>query len=165
MAFLRPCGIFHGCNDHPGEKTMPELTPHSDLRRLDVLVGRWNWTGHAKGGGFDVTGWAEYQWLEGRHFLVERSALTAQGETNHNLAVTGYDVARKTCIARYFDSAGLHGEFRLAVDGDRLLVDWDRYRLAADISPDRSRISGEWQSSEDGAVWAYWYDMVMERQS
>lgn len=160
MVFSVACGIF--LQSQPFEEVIvPE--PHPDLHRLDVLVGRWSWSGHARDGDFDVTGWAEYRWLEGSYFLVERSALTARGETNHSLAITGYDDARKACVARYFDSAGLHDQFRLAVDGDRLLVDWDRYRLAADIAPDGNRIAGEWQSSDDGRAWTYWYDMVMRR--
>ena len=65
--------------------------PHPALRALDVLVGKWSWNGRATNGSFEVTGWARYEWLEGKHFLIERAALTAAGSTNNNIAVVGYD--------------------------------------------------------------------------
>jgi hypothetical protein len=48
---------------------------------MDVLVGEWSWNGRAMNGSFEVTGWARYEWLEGRHFLIERAVLTARRST------------------------------------------------------------------------------------
>jgi len=94
-------------------------------------------------------------------FLIERAALTAAGATNNNIAVTGFDEKAKACVATYFHSDGTRGSYRLAVDGDRMTINWDRYRFAGSFSADRTRLMGTWelarteQRGPTGTTWRW----------
>ena len=80
-------------------------------------------------------GQTAFEWWQGGHFLIERSALTSDGATNASLVVTGYDAAEKACIAHSFDNEGQAATFRIGIAGDRLDIAWDRYRVSATHLP------------------------------
>jgi hypothetical protein len=142
---------------------MSSSVARSAIGQLDFLVGRWNWRGRSSLDDFSVTGWAEFEWLDGRHFLIERSQLTAAGGTNTNIVVIAGDDDGSGCTAHYFDSDGRQASYQISVDDGRLNIAWDRYRFSGTISPDARSVVGPWAKSEDGSTWRYWYDLTMTK--
>ena len=136
---------------------------HPELRKLNVLVGRWSWNSSKRGGPFEPNGQTHFEWLDGGHFLIERGKLTMEGASNTSIAVVGYDSAAKACVAQYFDSDGNAASYRLAASGSIMSIDWELYRFRGSFSDDRNLVGGTWEQSKDGTNWDYWYDLELRR--
>jgi hypothetical protein len=144
--------------------TIQQARPAS-LERFDLMIGTWDWDGRSSDGSFEVKGMTTFEWFHGGHFLIERHEFGSGEAASRGLAVYRWDDESQACVAQYFDSEGNHGTYRLAINGDRMNIDWDRQRFAGQISEDRRLISGTWEQSPDGTSWQYWYDLRMTKAS
>jgi hypothetical protein len=73
------------------QASRPVAVPAEAVTRLEPLVGRWDWTGASTDKSLEVAGWAEFSWLDGKHFLVERFELRSAGVATSGIAVIGPD--------------------------------------------------------------------------
>jgi hypothetical protein len=95
--------------------------PNPDLHSLDRLVGTWTL-------GEDTTGTTTYEWLPGRHFLLQHFDLTLHGHRVTGLEVIGHlkpfneDPTTDIC-SRAYDSNGNTLDYVYEVD-DQTLTIW-----------------------------------------
>jgi hypothetical protein len=137
--------------------------PNRALKRLEALVGKWDWKGRSESGTFKATGWTTFEWLEGGFFLVERWRLSAGPGENTGIAIAGYDDPHQTCVAHYFDNEGRFDTYEIDLRDRSLKITWALYRFDGTLSTDGNTISGTWEQSSDGSCWEYWYDLEMTK--
>ena len=132
---------------------------------LNALVGTW--TIEAKHPAYPdvvVPGRATFEWLEGEHFLIQRSradhpdfpdSLGVIGEFDGGLAL------------HYFDSRGVHRVYEMSlIDGVwRMSRDAPGFsqRFTGTSADDGDTISGLWQLSRDGTTWEDDLEIVFRR--
>ncbi len=133
--------------------------PSADLARLDRLVGTWRASG---GTGGTVT----YEWMEGRHFLLQRVALEQDGQTITGLEVIGhehkYGEEPSTDIkSRFYGSEGGTLDYVYEIVDDKLTI-WMGERGSpayyAGTFTDDDTITGAWVYPGGGG-----YDAIMSR--
>jgi hypothetical protein len=135
---------------------VPMHPPLGDpLEPLTALVG--SWTIEATHPAFPSTlvgGQADFEWLEGERFLLQRSR-TDHPEFPDSLIVFGAD--ENELAMHYFDSRGVHRVYGVSfVDGV-----WRMWRHAPGFSQrfngtfedDGDTIAGLWRLSRDDATW------------
>jgi hypothetical protein len=135
-----------------GPKHMNERD--SALEGFEALVGTWDT--EATHPLFDgvVTGSVTYEWLEGGHFLVQRS------HNDHDMfpdaiCVIGAPETGEGLLMQYFDSRGVRRTYGIALDDGVLRIWRDQpgfdQRALATLAPDSfevvyqlARTPGEW---------------------
>ncbi len=99
---------------------MPQPAP--ELKKLDYFVGTWKTDADMKpssyGPGGKVTGTDRIQWMEGNFFVVIHTQFQGATGTGVELAVMGYDPARKVYTFSSYNSAGEHETATGSVEGD-----------------------------------------------
>lgn len=125
------------------------------LRPLDALVGAWELEAtHPAVPATVVRGTADFEWLEGERFLLQRSR-TDHPEFPDSLIVFG--ATEEGLAMDYFDSRGVHRVYNLSLSGDT----WRMWRhspgfsqtFTGTLSADGDTIDGRWQVSRDDATW------------
>jgi hypothetical protein len=101
-----------------------------------------------------VTGTVTYEWLEGGHFVVERS------RNDHELfpdaiSVIGAPESGDGLVMEYFDSRGVRRTYGISLDGGVLRM-WREQpgfdqRFSATLGPDA--FEGRWQVAETPGNW------------
>jgi len=124
------------------------------LQPFDALIGRW--TTEATHPQFDgvVTGWLTLEWLEGGHFIVQRS---------HNddelfpdaICVIGAAGDGDGLVMEYFDSRGVRRTYAIVLE-DGVLRMWRddpefAQRYAATVGDDG--FEGQWQLARTPGAW------------
>jgi hypothetical protein len=124
------------------------------LEPFDALIGTW--ATEATHPLFDgiVSGSITYEWLEGGHFLVQRS------RNDHELfpdaiSVIGAPETGDGLVMEYFDSRGVRRTYGVALE-DGVLRMWRDapgfdQRFSATLTPDR--VEGVWQVAETPGEW------------
>ena len=125
------------------------------LQPVDALVGTWTIEAtHPLVPSTVVHGNAEFEWLEGERFLLQRSR-TDHPEFPDSLIVFGAD--DDGLSMNYFDSRGVHRVYRVSFsDGV-----WRMWRhspgfsqtFVGRLSADGDTIDGLWKVSRDGSTW------------
>ena len=127
----------------------------SGLEGFEALVGTWDT--EATHPLFDgvVTGSVSYEWLEGGHFLVQRS------HNDHDMfpdaiCVIGAPETGEGLLMEYFDSRGVRRTYGISLDDGVLRIWRDQpgfdQRALATLAPDSfevvyqlARMPGEWK--------------------
>ncbi len=124
------------------------------LEPFDVLIGTWDT--EATHPLFDgvVSGSVTFEWLEGGHFLVQRS------RNDHDLfpdaiGVIGASEATKDLVMEYFDSRGVRRTYGVSLD-DGVLRFWRDHagfdqRFSATLG--QNAFAGVWQLAESPGDW------------
>lgn len=134
---------------------MDELAKDEALRVLRGFVGEWAIEAtHPAYPATVVHGRASVEWLEGGHFLIQRSQ-TENPDFPDALAVIG-PMTDGLCM-QYFDSRGVHRVYAVsASDGvwrmSRDAPDFSQ-RFTGRFSEDGDAIAGLWELSRDGSSW------------
>ena len=126
-----------------------------DMRPFDALVG--SWTTEATHPQLDgvVTGTASFEWLEGRHFLIQRTHFD-HALVPDSISVIGAPEDGDGLVMEYFDSRGVRRTYWTSLtDG---VWHWWRdaagfeQRFTATLAPDAfdghgelARTTGEWR--------------------
>jgi hypothetical protein len=124
------------------------------LDAFDVLIGAW--ATEATHPMFDeiVRGRTTWEWLEGGHFLLQRS------RNEHELfpdalSVIGVPEAGAGLVMEYFDSRGVRRTYRISLDDGVLRIWRDdpafAQRFSATVAPDR--FHGVWQLARTPGDW------------
>lgn len=148
---------------------MRQPTPHSALSRLDALVGEWDmWAAGHRAGPVRT----EFAPLEGGAFLVQR---TDAGPTTAfppewgahvpfpTSTITGYDDTADEFTTLYADGRGVARVYRTSLT-DRVWKQWRaapgfHQRFTATFDEPGDTITGAWERSQDGEVWAVDFDV------
>jgi hypothetical protein len=152
--------------DHvgPAPEDVPVLRPPW-LDELSVLAG--DWQTEATWPGVTVRGLTTFEWLAGRHFLVQRFS-GPDSQAPSGLAIIGAG-ANGTFTQRYFDSRGVQRVYEMSLRDHvwYLWRDapgfWQRYAGALD--PGGDAIIGAWEYSKDGLTWEHDFDLSYQRIS
>ena len=124
------------------------------LEPFDALIGTWATEAtHPK---FDavVPGSITFEWLEGGHFIVQRS------HTEHELFpdaiwVLGAPESGDGLVAEYFDSRGVRRTYGVDVDGGvlRLWRDHPGFDQRFSATLQRDGFEGRWQVAREPGAW------------
>jgi hypothetical protein len=124
------------------------------LEPLEVLIGTWATEAIHPSIDAVVAGSITFEWLEGGHFLVQRS------RNDHALfpdaiSVIGAPETGEGLVMEYFDSRGVRRTYGVALD-DGVLRFWREHpgfdqRFAATVALDS--IEGVWQVAETPGDW------------
>jgi hypothetical protein len=128
--------------------------PHPTLAQLNALIGTW--TTQATHPLFDgvVTGSATFEWLEGGHFLVQRS------RNDHELfpdsiSIIGSPDGSDALVMEYFDSRGVRRTYSVSFDAGILHICRDdptfAQRFSARLAHDH--FDALWQVARTPGVW------------
>jgi hypothetical protein len=120
--------------------------PSAEVRALDRLVGTWKVTGGAEGT-------VRYEWMPGRHFLLQHVDLTQSGEPVTGMEVIGKlrpfgEPAGEDVVSRYYDSLGNTFDYVYELTGDKLTI-WGGAKgspayFEGTFSADGATVAGEW---------------------
>jgi hypothetical protein len=135
-------------SDYETEAQQPP-GPHPALKRLERFVGTWDMKGRTLDSDVDnVTGRATYEWLPGRHFLLQRTTLDFAGLKVEGFEVIGYDPETDTFPSTvYSNMVGTPLPYRWEVKGDELTITTDVLgaTFRGGWSEDGTTFSGGWR--------------------
>jgi hypothetical protein len=124
------------------------------LEPFDALIGTW--ATEATHPQFDavVPGTITFEWLEGGHFLIQRSRNEHESFPDA-ISIIGPPEAGDGLIMEYFDSRGVRRTYGVALDGGRLCIWRDdpefAQRFSATLGTDR--FEGLWQLARTPGDW------------
>jgi hypothetical protein len=126
------------------------------IEPFDVLVGAWQLEAtHPMLPSAIVRGTAEFEWLEGERFLLQRTR-NDHPEFPDSLIVFGSD--DDGLSMDYFDSRGVHRIYQVSMS-DGVWKMWRHspgfsQKFNGRISEDGNTIEGLWKLSRDDSTWA-----------
>jgi hypothetical protein len=124
------------------------------LEPLDTLIGTW--ATEATHPAFDaaVTGTTTFEWLEGGHFLVQRSRNDHEAFPDA-ISVIGAPEAGDGLVMEYFDSRGVRRTYGLSVEDGVLRIWRDDPAFAQRFSTTLARdaFEGLWQLARTPGDW------------
>lgn len=140
-------------------------TAHHHLARF---VGSWTTEAtHPQMPGVVVHGTADFEWLEGEHFLIQR-ARTDHKDFPDSIAIIGItgtdrvdpkktgDAEARLCMS-YFDSRGVSRVYDVNVDADTLRFSRTApelsQRFVGTLTDNGNTLAGRWQMCEDDKHW------------
>jgi hypothetical protein len=145
---------------------MPARTTDPTLEPFNALVGGWEIEAtHPMFPSTVVRGHAEFEWLEGERFLLQRSR--TDPEFPDSLIVFG--AGEEGLWMNYFDSRGVHRIYRVSLS-DGVWRMW-RYapgfsqKFTGRVSADGNTIEGLWKLSRDDSAWDEDLAMSFRRQA
>src|SRR5208283_5841923 len=121
--------------------------PNSALKKLDRLVGKWKEFG-------DAEGTAEFEWMEGGFFLIQRFEFHMGERRFKGVEYVGFDEDTKTLRSHLMDNAGHNFTYTWDIEGDTLTI-WFGERgsdnfYQGKFSKDGDTFCGRWQWPEGG---------------
>jgi hypothetical protein len=125
------------------------------LEPFNALVGSWEIEAtHPMFPSTVVRGTAEFEWLEGEQFLLQRSR-TEHPEFPDSLIVFGAD--EEGLSMNYFDSRGVHRIYQVSLS-DGIWKMWRHspgfsQKFNGTVSSDGNTIDGLWKLSRDNSTW------------
>jgi len=140
--------------------------------RLEPLIGEWSLAMVLPGQEVpdelpDVGARVTYEWMAGKAFVVERSAVPIP-EAPDGLAVIGWDEGRGTFLQHYFDDRSVARVYEMTVeDGvwrlERLRPDFSPFEFSQRFTADGARIDGTWEIAHDHTTWEKDFDLIYSR--
>jgi hypothetical protein len=129
--------------------------PNAALKRLDVMVGRWDLGGREAGSDGDVNGRLSFEWMDGGFYLVQQVEVDYAGRKVDGVEYVGYDEASESLRSYFFSNegpgpfGGIAIEYVWEVD-DTTLTIWggevgSPANFKGTFSDDRKMISGRWE--------------------
>ncbi len=137
---------------------LPEI-PHTALKKLDRLVGKWKISGPK------IDGYTTYEWMEGGFFLIQHFDLTYDGERHKGIEYIGFDEDTRTLRSHLMEINGGNFKYTYEIEGDTLWY-WFGDKGSDNFSHgtftrDGNTITGRWQWPEDNdKTGGYEYTMI-----
>lgn len=136
------------------------------MRKLDILVGRWELTVDHRAFGTDVRGVTTFVWHDG--VFLEQSMVVDHPDFTNGLLIIGADDQTEMFSVCYADDRGTLRIYRMAVDGGvwRIWRDTPDYsqRFTGTFTADHDQIDGLWELSRDeGRTWAHDFRLTYRR--
>jgi hypothetical protein len=148
--------------------------PSVEHRKLGVFLGRWHTTGEVAA--TDGTPAARvdaldtYTWYPGEFFLVHDADGKVGDDAINSLEIIGFDPERRCYVASFFDSTGGSGEEEIRVEGNTWtwrgsnVMGVREHRCIAVVSQDGRTVNARHEKSDDGATWALWMDVTLQKE-
>jgi hypothetical protein len=124
------------------------------LESFDALIGIWATEAAHPLVDAVVPGTVTFEWLEGRHFLLQRSRNDHESFPNA-IGVIGLPETGEGLVMEYFDSRGVRRTYGVSLD-DGVLRFWGEFpefaqRFSATLR--RDSFEGRWQLSRAPGDW------------
>ncbi|CRK57917.1 hypothetical protein [Alloactinosynnema sp. L-07] len=144
------------------------------LRKLDVLIGRWDMEPVVEGRSIGV-GWTTFEWADDGAFVRQ----TADAETPPEdpvwransplptLSIIGLDDSDDAFTVLYADARDVFRVYKMTL-ADNVWRQWRaapsfHQRFTGTISADGTTITAMWEFSEDGESWRKDFDLLFRR--
>ena len=147
--------------------------PKTAHRRLDAFVGIWHADGASYAEGQQAheprasavrwTSEESYEWLPGKFFLLHRWDAMAGERSFMGTEILGYDEEHGGYFAHFFDNAGFHPEYQLAVDGAVWTFSEPQTRATVMIDDGRKTMTCNWEWRNGGTQWLPLCDRIATR--
>jgi catechol 2,3-dioxygenase-like lactoylglutathione lyase family enzyme len=142
----------------------------SDVKKLEVLVGRWQTRGSTRPGAeapaAEIVALDTYDWLAGGFGMFHRVDGRVGDQWVEGAEVIGYDPERAAYITQYFGSDGPAAYEASFGELDGALT-WTMRskadRFTGTFSDDGNSITGHWELHE-GSSWHPWMDIRLTKQ-
>jgi hypothetical protein len=124
------------------------------LEPFNALIGTWATEASHPSVDVVVPGSTTFEWLEGRHFIVQRSRSDRE-EFPDGISVIGAPESGDGLVMEYFDSRGVRRTYAVALD-DHVLRIWRNepgfdQRFSAPLG--QSSFEGQWQLARTPGDW------------
>jgi Protein of unknown function (DUF1579) len=144
--------------------------PHSERKRLEALVGRWQtegWTREtADAPAARIEAVDTYEWLPGQFALLHTVDARVGKEQVEGAEIIGWDPARSAYISQYFGSDGPNAYEASLTEEEGSLV-WSMRsredRFTGRFSDDGNVITGRWEQLDDDQSWRPWMEITLTR--
>ncbi len=143
----------------------PIPTPNPIIKRLEVLVGRWDLEITVPTDPPTVVDglWTTFEWMAGGFFLIWRSGPMRPdfpgGLYPASHVLLGYDEEAQGFIVHYFDSRGVIRRLDMRFEGNQWGLSRQSpgfsQRFAATVSEDGKTITGAWERTSDDVNWIH----------
>ncbi|GAB3449915.1 hypothetical protein [Actinophytocola sediminis] len=137
------------------------------MRRLNILVGRWEVILDHHALGHDVRGATTFEWLDGV-YLEQRLVVDHPGFMNGMLIIGGDDQTGLFSVC-YADDRGTRRIYQMSVEDDvwRLWREGTDFahRFTGTFNAVRDVIDGVWERSTDGETWDFDFRLTYRRLS
>jgi hypothetical protein len=152
--------------EHTDVQTLQPLPPDPALRKLDVLVGKWELSGRTLDTAEDnITGWVNFEWLPGGFFLQANGEIDFMGRKVQSLEILGYDPETQIFPANvYSNMDGRVTKYYWDIQGNTVTHWTEGSKYTGTLSEDGHILSGGWWPMEgiEGSPEST-YDAVMTR--
>jgi hypothetical protein len=140
-----------------------QVDQNASVENLGALVGRWAIEiSHPGDPSSVITGRAEFEWLSGEQFVVERFEID-HPQFPDGLAVYAPDTQH------YFDSRGVARIYEMSIgDGEwKLWRDGDDFsqRFTGRFDEGGSVIDGYWEIAQDGSTFEHDFSLTFRKVS
>lgn len=140
--------------------------PDPALKRLEILVGKWELRGRTLAAKEDnITGWTTFAWMLGGFFLEARGEINFKGDVIQSLEIISYNPVSKTFPSYVFSNlSGSVLPYFWDVQGNTVTHWMESSRYTGTLSADGNTLSGGWRplagtKASDEST----YDAVMTR--
>ena len=138
--------ICHGSTDMTNRDPVLEL--------FDALIGTWATEASHPSVDAVVPGTTTFEWLEGGHFIVQRSRSEHESFPD-GISVIGAPESGHGLVMEYFDSRGVRRTYGVALDDDILRIWRDEpgfdQRFVAPLG--QPSFEGQWQLARTPGDW------------
>ena len=139
--------------------------PNPALKRLEILVGKWQSEGETIGSkdepAVKIKGTDIYEWFHGDYFLIHHADVS-MGELLVKVieVVGGYDASSQTYPMHSFDNQGNFQTMQASVDEQGV---WkftgEKIRTTLVVADDGKTMTAKWERTANGSMWQHWIDM------
>lgn len=139
--------------------------PNPALKRLDVLVGKWQSEGETIASknepAVKIKGTDSYEWFSGDYFLIHHADVSMGDEQVKVIEIIGsYDSSSQTYPMRSFDNQGNFQTMQASVDEHGV---WkftgEKIRTTLVVADDGKTMTAKWELMDNGSMWQHWMDM------
>lgn len=133
--------------------------PNPALKRLDVLVGKWQSEGETIASkdepAVKIKGTDNYEWFHGDYFLIHHADVSMGDEQVKVIEVIGgYDSSSRTYPMRSFDNQGNFQTMQASVDEQGV---WkftgEKIRTTLVVADDGKTMTAKWGRTDNGSIW------------
>jgi Protein of unknown function (DUF1579) len=150
----------------PDPQTGQPRQPDPALKRLEILVGKWEMMGRTLDSEEDnIFGWNTFEWMPGGFFLKSEGEINFKGFLLKALEIIAYDPQRDVFPSHVYSSmSGDVVPYEWDVHGSTLIHSGMGAAFTGTISKGGSTITGGWRPNAgtpetEGAA----YDAIMKR--
>jgi hypothetical protein len=144
---------------------MESTEPSTQLKRLNVLVGKWNTTGEVRASSTapasTIIGTDSYEWVLNNFFLLHRVDVQIGPQKVEAIELIGdYEAAGQTYSMRSFDNQGKFATMEATINPDGTFTfTGESERTTLTIHEGGQHMEAHWERLTDNSTWVAWMDL------